>query len=100
MKSITKKSIVFLFLLLFVVSIFLIQEKNKLLKQKQTLLSQIEVLTSNQSNQTKKEQDELDCIKQQWQDLKIQRDLLLNESLKLQQDIKRFQKEIAQIEKR
>lgn len=99
MRVITGKIVVFVLLILFSISIFTIQEKNKLQKRKKQLLFDIEVLEWNQQK-LNEETQQIEEKKQQWQDLKIQRDLLLNESLSLQKEVEQFEKEIKTIEKR
>lgn len=88
-----------IFSLSFLFSIFLVREKNRLENVTKSLEEEIVVLEEKQKKlEQVKKQQEINLLKQKQSDLKIHRDLLMNQSLKLKQDIAIFTKEIETIE--
>lgn len=102
MKTIWKKQQVFLFMLLFLSSMFLFYEQRTLSQKKKQLKFDIEVLEWNLKDKdsllSKKQQ--IYFLQQKHSDLKLQRDLLMNYSLELRRDIDTLEEEIDTIERR
>lgn len=89
-----------IFVLLFLLSILLVRVKNNLQESIKILKEEILLLEKTKLElEEKTKSRQINLMKQRRSDLNIHRDLLMNQSLKLRQDIAIFMKEIEKIER-
>lgn len=101
--TIRKKKIIFIIFILFLFNIVIIIQKNRLEKAIETVNFDIEVLewqNKKIDREISVEQLEIEKMRQEWQDLLLQRDFLKSNSLKIKQDIDTMIEETRKIEKR